>query len=297
MPGLFHLLRKLSLNRRGVFAYTCNDVPKDSSIQGGITLKSKKKLKLTILAAVMLAGATTTLQAESVREQSKAAAQLKEYIGSESDEVSVPDDYTVIKTGNLIVGEKGKDMHFISENGRYVFTGRVIDVWEKKEIRSVADIKSTEGKIDLKKMGFTPDLLNAFVIGQGNKKEVNIFIDPLCEFCNKLIKESQEIAASTNEYQFNFIVVPALGSDSHRLASAFFCSTDSTDKKVKALLSGKIDSLEQPPTCDKRRYDMTLYAATSAEVTGVPYLIHPDGTPTAGVPTNFMYWLEGKGKK
>lgn len=260
-------------------------------------MKSKKNLKLTILASIMLAGMTSALQAEPTREKTKAAAQLQEYLGSEVDEVSAPDDYTIIKTGNLLVGEKGNEMHFISQNGRYVFTGRMIDVWERKEIRSAADIKATEGKINLQKMGFTPEKLNAFVIGQGNKQEVNIFIDPLCDFCNKLIRESRKIAASTNEYQFNFIVVPALGGESHRLASAFFCATDSPEKKADALLAGKIDSLEQPATCDKRYYDMTLYAATSAEVSGVPYLIHPDGTPTAGTPTNLMYWLEGKGKK
>ena len=263
-------------------------------------MKYKKTLKQAILASIVVAGLAPALHAAaSEREKTKAAELLQGQLGnvSETDDIAPPDDYTVIKTGNLLVGEKGNEMHFISQNGRYVFTGRIIDVWEQKEIRSAADIKATAGKINLKKMGFTSDKLNAFVIGAGNKQEVNIFIDPLCEFCNKLIKEAQAIAASSKQYQVNFIVVPALGGESHRLATAFYCSKDAQSKKIDAFLAGKIDTLTQPGTCDKTNYDMTLYAATSAEVIGVPFLIHPDGTPTAGTPTNLLYWLEGKGKK
>lgn len=258
-------------------------------------MKANKKLKATVLASIMLSAMPA--KADETRAQTKAAAQLQHFLSEELKTEGKPDDFTTIKTGNLIVGEKGNEMHFLSENGRYVFTGRIVDVWEAKEIRSIADIKATEGKINLKKMGFTPEKLNAFIVGLGNKQEVNVFIDPLCEFCNALIKEARSIAASSKEYQFNFIVVPALGNESHRLAKTFFCSSESTEKKVDALISGKIENLKLKENCDMRHYDMTLYAATSAEVTGVPFLIHPGGTTTAGVPTNLMYWLEGKGKK
>ena len=259
-------------------------------------MKANKNLKATILASIMLA-TTMPAKADEARAQTKAATQLQNFLSEDLKTESKPDDFTTIKTGNLIVGEKGSEMHFLSENGRYVFTGRMVDVWEAKEIRSIADIKATEGKINLKKMGFTPERLNAFIVGLGNKQVVNIFIDPLCEFCNPLIKKARSIAASSKEYQFNFIVVPALGNESHRLAKTFFCSSESTEKKVDALLSGKIENLQLKENCDMRNYDMTLYAATSSEVTGVPFLIHPDGLTTAGVPTNLIYWLEGKGKQ
>lgn len=213
---------------------------------------------------------------------------------TQDTEQTLPDDYEVLPTGDLIIGEKGGNLHFITANGRYVFSGRMIDVWEQKEIRSADDLRATMGKINLKKMGFTPDQLNAFVIGAGNTQEVNIFVDPLCEFCNGLIKEATQIVASTSKYQFNFIVVPALGDESHRLSKAFYCSNEPLDKKVDALLNNSVDRLSQPSACDTTKYDLTLYAASAVGVSGVPFLINQDGVPTAGTPANFMAWLEGK---
>lgn len=226
---------------------------------------------------------------------SPAASQLlKGGVQNEDPIPSPPDDYETIKIGDLIIGEKAGQVHFISGNGRYVFTGRMIDVWEQKEIRNADDLRATKDKVNLRNMGFTPENLNAFVVGQGHKQEVSIFIDPLCNFCDKLITEAREIAASNNNYQFNFIVVPALGEDSNVLAKAFYCSKEPVATKVDALLNRTINELSQPETCDTSKYDLTLFAATTVGVTGVPYLVHPSGKRTAGTPTNFMYWLEGK---
>lgn len=256
-------------------------------------------MSLHPLKACLLAFAiTSTLAVSGAHAEIKlspAASQIIKGDAQKEDPIpGPPDDYETLKIGDLIVGEKEGQIHFISGNGRYVFTGRMIDVWEQKEIRSADDLRATKDKVNLKNMGFIPENLNAFIVGQGNKQEVSIFIDPLCSFCDKLIKEARQIAASNNNYQFNFIVVPALGEESNVLAKAFYCSKDPVAAKVEALLNRKINELSQPETCDTSKYDLTLFAATTVGVTGVPYLIHPSGKRTAGTPTNLMYWLEDK---
>lgn len=253
---------------------------------------SQFKLKAGLLAVAL--ASVFSFSAHASQNLSAASQFLKNSNVTEDVEQGIPDDFETIKTGDLIVGEKGGKLHFLSSNGRYVFTGRLVDIWEQKEIRSADDVRATKNKINLKNMGFTPDNLNAFVIGAGNKKEVNIFVDPLCDFCDGLIREAKQIGGSSTDYQFNFIVVPALGEASHKLAKAFYCSEEPLGKKVDALLGRSIEKLTQPASCDSTKYDLTLYAATAVDVTGVPFLIHPSGTPYAGTPSNLMYWLEGK---
>lgn len=250
--------------------------------------------RFSLKSSLLILGISTALMAGASETMSPATAQLLQDGFPTVDEVGPPDDYVVINTNGLIVGERGGKMHFLSSNGRYVFTGRMVDVWEQKEMRKVADIVATKDKINMKNMGFVPQNLNAFVIGAGNQKEATIFIDPLCDYCDKLIQEAKQIAGTSTEYQFNFVVVPALGDRSNHLAKVFFCSEEPLGKKVDALLNKTLDSLPVPASCDSAKYDLTLMAATAIGVTGVPYLIHPDGTPTAGTPSNFKHWLQGK---
>lgn len=250
--------------------------------------------RFTFGSLFLAAGIAFAGNAVAQEKLSAASAQLLKNGTQANDEVGPPDDFTIIPTTGIVVGERGGKMHFLTANGRYVFSGRMIDVWEQKEMRSVADVLATKDKINMKNMGFTPQSLNSFVLGAGNPKETTIFIDPLCDFCDKLINEAKKIVSSSSEYQFNFVVVPALGERSNQLAKAFYCSTEPLAKKVEALQNRTLDKLSQPESCETEKYDLTLMAATSIGVTGVPYLIHPDGTPTAGTPSNLLYWLQGK---
>lgn len=253
--------------------------------------------RFTFKSALFAAGLAAAYSSTALAADSMSTAStmlLQGEVPVQDVEVGPPDDFVTIDISGIVVGERGGKMHFLSSNGRYVFTGRMIDVWEQKEIRSVADVVATKDKVNLKNMGFVPENLNAFVIGAGNKKETTIFIDPLCDFCDGLIKQAKQIAGSSTEYQFNFVVIPALGERSHKLAKAFYCSEEPLGQKVDALTSRTLESLTQPATCNTEKYDLTLMAATAIGVSGVPFLIHPDGTPTAGTPSNFMYWLEGK---
>lgn len=249
-------------------------------------------LKLAV--STLALGMAASFSAAATQSAPSAATQILQGGAPQEEELGPPDDYVTIKTDGLVVGEKGGKIHFLTSNGRYAFTGRMVDVWEQKEVKSVADIVATQHRVNLKNMGFVPENMNAFVVGAGNKLEATIFVDPLCEFCDKLITEARQLAASSNEYQFNFVVVPALGERSNTLAKAFFCSTESVATKVEALLNKTLHTLAQPETCNTEKYDLTLMAATAIGVSGVPYLIHPDGTPTAGTPSNLLYWLQGK---
>ncbi len=186
--------------------------------------------------------------------------------------------------------EKG-NIFFLSENGRYVVSGTLIDAWEKKRLKSVRDMRFNFSHMDLEKIGIKVDDLNPILLGTGSKKVV-IFIDPQCHWCHSLIQEIMENNSLKTDYTFKIVAVPALGDESNRLSEALFCTTDDNGKRLNALLDKSIDSLKQPdPSRCKRKYDRLLVAAQMIGITRVPYIIAPDTRFVVGKPKDLKAWL------
>ena len=180
---------------------------------------------------------------------------------------------------------------FISKDGRYAFKGQMYDVWEKKSLKTMDDISYSATHISLKKLGVNVDSLNTITLNksQSTGKDVVIFIDPQCSICHQLIKNSQALAS---EYNFKFIVVPALGEKSNELSKKLFCATDKTNA-VSSLLNNAIASMPQKQKCDLQQYNKTLLFAQMINIDGVPFLIAPDGRINKGMPQNLKTWIGG----
>lgn len=204
-----------------------------------------------------------------------------------------PESFVVLPFGKMIAVEENDKIVYMSENGRFVLTGRMVDVWEKKEITQLEQLKDVYDKINLRKMGFEPEKLNTITVGAG-EKEVTFFVDPTCGPCHALMNEAIALNETDKQYRFNFIVIPALGDHSNLLSKGMFCSTDTKEQKLDALLKNTIPTLNQPEKCDTKLYDLTLIGAQLIGVNGVPYLINHDGAPFQGKPVNLKNWLEGQ---
>lgn len=178
---------------------------------------------------------------------------------------------------------------YVSDNGRFVLTGQMYDLWYKSPIDSMRQVRDVATRIDMERMGFEPGALNTVTMGSGDK-EVVMFTDPLCEHCHALAHEAK---AFTDEYTFNFIVVPALGDESNHLAKRVACAADER-QALDALLNGTLETLPTREDCDFETYDMTLLAAQVMEVDGVPFLISDDGRVSRGRPQDFADWLGGE---
>lgn len=205
-----------------------------------------------------------------------------------------PEKIVSLPFGKMLAAEGEGKILYMSENGRFVLSGRMIDLWEKKEITSVSQLENVYATINLRRMGFEPEKLNTLIVGSG-AKEVTFFVDPTCEPCHALMSEAIELSEQNkDQYRFNFIVVPALGDHANLLAKGMFCSTDTDKQKLDALLKNTIPTLTQPESCDTAGYNLTLIGAQSLGIDGVPFLINHDGVPYRGKPANLKNWLEGK---
>lgn len=176
---------------------------------------------------------------------------------------------------------------FLSENGRFVISGQIYDLWSKKPLNTMSQMRDVAERIHFKSMGMDVDTLNTVSMGHGDQ-EVVVFVDPQCAVCHHLMDDAKLLVA---EYTFKFIVIPALGAESNRLAKGLYCAKDKTHA-LDALMNNTLDSLVSKATCDPSQYDQTLLTAHFIGIAGVPFVVAPDGRISKGRPNNLQSWLE-----
>ena len=207
-------------------------------------------------------------------------------------------DVSALQIGGMIkipvktmqaVESKGQIL-FVSENGRYVFSGQMYDLWAKeKTLSTMGQIKASVERLNLKGMGIDIDGLNTMVIGSGSK-EVVAFVDPKCGICHKLMTDAKKLG---KDYVFKFVSVPALGEESNVLSKRLFCAADKS-QRLDAFMNNAIKTLTIQQKCDTGGYDHTLLLATLIPVDGVPFVVAPDGRTNRGYPGNLGKWLAGE---
>lgn len=176
---------------------------------------------------------------------------------------------------------------FLSENGRFVISGQIYDLWSKKPLNTMSQMRDVAERLHFKSMGMDVDTLNTISMGRGGK-EVVVFVDPRCTVCHKLMDESKSLV---DEYTFKFVVIPALGAESNRLAKGLYCAKDKTNA-LDAFMNNTTASLPSKETCDPAQYDQTLLTAHFIGIEGVPFVVAPDGRVSKGRPKNLKSWLE-----
>lgn len=186
-------------------------------------------------------------------------------------------------TGMQAIQNNGQIV-FVSANGRFVIRGELTDVWQKKSLTNINAIKDAATHLHLRGMGLEPNDLNRVRIGHGGK-EVVVFVDPLCPHCHELMKKAETLG---DKYTFQFIVIPALGDESAKLAPAISCTDEK--KALSALINNQLASVTQEH-CDQQRYKRTLLIGTLLNVQGVPFIVAPDGRFSQGTPQNLETWL------
>lgn len=189
---------------------------------------------------------------------------------------------------NLRAVQNDGQIFFVSDNGRFVLTGQLYDIWYKTPLDSLAQMEEVAARIDFTRMGMNVDTLNTVSMGSG-EKQVVVFVDPLCTPCHALMHDARKL---TSQYTFKFIAVPALGEESNRLAKTMACAKD-PQEALDALLNNTLKTLPTRTPCDVGHYDKTLLTAQLLGIEGVPFIVGPEGRVGRGRPANLAAWLEG----
>src|SRR5690606_11493784 len=149
--------------------------------------------------------------------------------------------------------ESNGEIHYISNNGRFILQGRLVDVLQQKPLDTMPQIAFATQKLTIRDLSLDIGTLNSITIETGETR-IFAYVDPLCDSCIRLMKEAQKIS---DKYTFHFLVLPALGNASHELAKRVSCAADK-NSLFDAFINKKLGSVMLEPTCDLAGYDLTL---------------------------------------
>ncbi|MBK1700209.1 hypothetical protein CKO22_04550 [Thiococcus pfennigii] len=187
--------------------------------------------------------------------------------------------------------EAGGRVLFVSDNGRYVFTGPAWDLWHGAKLETLADGARFAERIDLTRLKLDPATLGALDLGEGDE-DVVVFVDPRCPHCRTLMAA---LAGLTDRYRFRLVPLPVLGPESESAVVQLNCLAERDPEAAReALRTGRVAEWPEPASpCGQAQAQRALVTASLLGIRGVPYLIAPDGRLRQGAPADLEGWLEG----
>ena len=166
----------------------------------------------------------------------------------------------------------GANIYYVSEDGKYLLQGRLVDVAARKDLTE--EKLNVTRKLAIEKMGqanmivFKPKI---------TKYTVTIFTDIDCGYCRKLHSEIDQYLAQGITIQYLFFPRAGKGSDSYNKAVSVWCAED----RNAALTAAKKDQKLPEKTCDNP-IDKHMQLAAEFDVKGPPMIISENGNVYPG---------------
>ena len=166
----------------------------------------------------------------------------------------------------------GANTYYVSEDGKYLLQGRLVDVAARKDLTE--EKLNVTRKLAIEKMGqanmivFKPKI---------SKYTVTIFTDIDCGYCRKLHSEIDQYLAQGITIQYLFFPRDGKGSDSYNKAVSVWCAED----RNVALTAAKKDQKLPEKTCDNP-IDEHMQLAKKFDVKGTPMIISENGNVYPG---------------
>jgi thiol:disulfide interchange protein DsbC len=161
----------------------------------------------------------------------------------------------------------GPKLFYVSEDGRYVLQGSMIDIKERKDL---TEAKLTEARLNsLKKVG--TDKMVTFKPKEP-KHVAYVFTDIDCGYCRKLHSEMDNYLKEGIEIRYLFFPRAGEGSDSYYKAVSVWCAKDRNGALTKAK---KGENLERKECDNPVSEHMALGTAMGAN--GTPMIVTEKG--------------------
>jgi len=206
------------------------------------------------------------------------------------------DEIVQLPAGGLILARHDDKLMIMSANGRFLVQGGTIfDMWNKGvPITSIQQGKDLAQRVNINSMSIDLDELFSFKFGSQNKdnsERVVVFVDPATENSRKLLEQVSKV----NSYPVTVVVAPIIQKDSMKLAQRLACLRDTNKKAAKeALLSGNFAFLPKKHSCGASQMQKTLITTQMIGVTGLPFVIAPDGRTFKGRPADLESFARGQ---
>lgn len=169
---------------------------------------------------------------------------------------------------NIFEVSVGGSMVYVSDDGKYLLQGRLIDVQTKTDLTE--EKLSGSRKLALDKLGENKMIIFKPKI---HTYTVSIFTDIDCGYCRKLHSELDSYLAEGIEIRYLFYPRAGKGSDSYKKAVSVWCAKD----RNAALTAAKKDQKVEAKTCENP-VDEHMALAGDFDVKGTPMIVTEKGT-------------------
>ena len=171
----------------------------------------------------------------------------------------------------------GSDIVYMTDDGRYLLQGRVLDLDTREDITDQAKSAIRKELID----GIDHDDLISYG-AEDSEFEIIVFTDVDCGYCRRLHQQVEEY--NDAGIRINYAAFPraGLGSETFRKMTSVWCSDD----QQAAMNLAKSGGIPEPAECDSPVAEL-YKLGQSIGVTGTPALVTPGGDLIPGyVPPN-----------
>jgi thiol:disulfide interchange protein DsbC len=180
----------------------------------------------------------------------------------------------------------GAEIFYVSNDGRYLFNGSVIDLKDGKNLtedkRDQGRLKLISGIDEKSMLIFSPKEV---------KHRITVFTDIDCQYCRRLHQEMAEMNKLGIEVRYLFFPRAGVGSKSYDKAVTVWCSAN----RQQALTDAKSGKNLPNKKCDNP-IEKHMALVEKFGITGTPTMILEDGSVIPGyVPAaRLAAALEGK---
>lgn len=167
----------------------------------------------------------------------------------------------------------GPQVAYISADGRYLFTGDIIDL---KTQRNLTDARRNGARLHaLSDIGRSQMIV--FSPAQKPKHTITVFTDIDCGYCRKLHSEMSQLNALGIEVQYMFYPRSGPDTESWKKAADVWCADNRNEALTLAKLGKSIEH-RQCQTPLSTHYEM----AQMVGLRGTPAIVTEDGTLLSG---------------
>lgn len=184
-----------------------------------------------------------------------------------------------VKEGNIMgmyEVQDGADIVYVSNDGKYLIIGNVIDLETQKNLtegvrkkarKKVLDQISEEDMIVYKPKGKVKDVLT-------------VFTDIDCGYCRKLHSDLQGYLDQGIEIRYLPFPRAGKGSESYKKAVSVWCAKDKNKELTDAKLGKSYKASDK--VCENQPVDKSMEIVEQLGISGTPALITEDGTIMPG---------------
>lgn len=184
-----------------------------------------------------------------------------------------PQDINNSPIDGWYVVQKGSIVAYISEDGRYLLQGDLIDLDTQvnlsEQSRTTARRKLISAVDDDQFIAFTPSEV---------KFTVTVFTDIDCTYCRKLHSQIDDYLAQGIEVRYMLYPRNGPASRSWSTSEKVWCARD----RNQALTDAKLDRSFETQKCDSSAITKHYMLGQDVGLTGTPAIIFEDGTLVSG---------------